>query len=61
MPTSNEVLDRLNNAGEYALLLACRHGNYEVALRMVEAGARVDICDDIGYPIHYAMTHSNME
>ena len=56
-----DVFDRSNNAMECALLLACRHGNYEVALQLVEAGAQVNVFDDIGYPIHYALNHSNME
>ncbi|XP_071506688.1 85/88 kDa calcium-independent phospholipase A2-like [Diadema antillarum] len=61
LPPDRALLDRPNQSGLTALLLACQLGKFGTALVMAKAGAAVDVTDHIGYPIHYAMKHSHMD
>ena len=61
IPKTKGLLDRVNEKKQHALLQACRFENFDAALKMVEAGANVDISDQTGHPIHYAVYHGNIE
>ncbi|XP_072168377.1 85/88 kDa calcium-independent phospholipase A2-like [Diadema setosum] len=61
LPPDRALLDRPSQSGLTALLLACQLGKFGTALVMAKAGATVDVMDDLGYPIHYAMKHSHMD
>ena len=61
IPNIEGLLDRVNKKKQHALLQACRFENFDAALKMVEAGANVDISDQNGHPIHYAVYHGNIQ
>ncbi|XP_030855220.1 85/88 kDa calcium-independent phospholipase A2 isoform X1 [Strongylocentrotus purpuratus] len=55
-----ELMDRTNKASHSALLVACQEGNFDAAIKLVKSGATVDMNDNIGYPIHYALKKCNV-
>ncbi|XP_072168264.1 85/88 kDa calcium-independent phospholipase A2-like [Diadema setosum] len=61
LPKRKDLLDRPNQSGQTALLLACQLARFDVAVGMVKAGAAVDMTDKVGYPIHYALKQSHLD
>ncbi|XP_041473297.1 85/88 kDa calcium-independent phospholipase A2-like isoform X1 [Lytechinus variegatus] len=55
-----QLMDRTNKAGQSALLVACQEGNFDTAVKLVRSGATVDMNDNVGYPIHYALKKCNV-